>query len=170
MKCNRNRTSFETFFLFVHAVSGEDMIRIENGDHDECGESRGKTAVIQNEAAMHTCGGGAYDCVNQAGKQALFPTVSTCDGAESRGECNAVDVYLSGKHPRKRFTEEGIDDTNEKRQGNVAEHDGSNVSRVLSVCGECQRRKQCTDRRTREACADGKSDLGENHTEKLGCK
>ena len=170
MKCNRNRTSFETFFLFVHAVSGEDMIRIENGDHDERGESRGKTAVIKHEAAVHTCGGGAYDCVDQAGKQALFPTVSSRNGAETRGERNTVDVYLRRKHPRKRFTEKGIDDTNEKRQGNVAEYDGSNVSRVLSVCGKRQSRKQCADRRTREACADGKSDLGENHTEKLGCK
>ena len=102
-------------FLFVHAVAGEDVIRIENGDHDKRGESRGETAVIKHEAAVHTCGGGAYDCVDQAGKQALFPTVSPRNGAETRGERNTVDVYLRRKHPRKRFTEEGIDDANEKR-------------------------------------------------------
>ena len=146
------------------------MIRIENGDHDQCGESRGKAAVIKNEAAVHTCGGRAYDCVDQTRKQALFPTVSARDGAESRSECDAVDVYLRGEHPRERFAEKGIYDANEEGQGNVAEYDGSDVSRVLSVCGERQSRKERTDRGTREACADGKSDLGENHTKKLGCQ
>ena len=146
------------------------MIRIENGDHNQCGEPRSKATVIKNEAAVHTCGGRAYDCVDQTGKKALLPTVSSGNGAESRGERNAVDVYLCGKHPRKRFSKKGIHDTNESRQGDVTKYDGSNVSRVLSVRGKRQRRKERTDRGPREACTDGKSDLGEKHTEKLGCK
>ena len=100
-------------FLFVHAVAGEDVIRIENGDHDQSGESRGEAAVVKNEAAVHARGRGAYDCVDQTGKQAFFPTVPSRNGAESRGEGNAVDVYLGRKHPRKRFSEKGIYDANE---------------------------------------------------------
>ena len=112
---DRKRTSLACVecFLFVYAVSGEDVIRIENGDHDQSSESGGEAAVIKNKAAVHTCGRGAYDCVDQTGKQALFPTVSTRDGTETRGEGNAVDIYLCGKHPWKRFTEKGIYDANE---------------------------------------------------------
>ena len=100
-------------FLFVHAVAGKDMIGIKNGDHDQCGKPRGEAAVVKNEATVHARGGGAYDCVDQSGKQALFPTVSSSNGAETRGECNAVDVYLGRKHPRKRFSEKGVYDANE---------------------------------------------------------
>ena len=106
--------------------------------------------------------------MNQAGKQALFPTISTCNGTETCSECDTVDVYLSRKHPRKCFAEKGIYDANENGQRYVAEYDGGDVSRVLSVCGKRQCRKECADRGSREACADGKSDLGENHTKKLG--
>ena len=41
---------------------------------------------------------------------------------------------------------------------------------MLSVSGKRQRREKRADRRTREACSDGKKDIGENQTEKLGCQ
>ena len=144
------------------------MIGIQNGDHDQGGQTGGKAAVIQNEAAMHACGRRAYDRMDQSGKEALFPSVSTRDGAKTGGEGDTVDIYLRGKHPRKRFSEERVDDTNENGQRNVAEDDGSNVSRVLTVSGKRQCREERADRGTREACSDGEADLGEDHAKQLG--
>ena len=146
------------------------MIRIQNGNHDQSGQTGSKAAVIQNEAAVHTCGGRAYDRVDQSGKEAFFPSVSTCDGAETGGEGDTVDIYLRGKHPRKRFTEERVYDTNENRQRNVTKHDGGNVSRVLTVSGERQCREERADRGTGEACSDRKTDLREDHTKKFRCE
>ena len=92
------------------------MIGIQNGNHDQGGQTGGEAAVIQNEAAVHACGGRAYDCVDQTGKDTLFPSVSARDGTKTGGEGDSVDIYLRGKHPRKRFSEERIYDTNENGQ------------------------------------------------------
>jgi hypothetical protein len=41
---------------------------------------------------------------------------------------------------------------------------------MLSVCGECQRRKNGSDCGTRKACSDWETDGGEKQAEKLGRK
>ena len=152
---------YKNIFSTVFSVSGEDMIRIKNGDHDERGQPRGEASVVKDEAAVHAGGGRAYDRVDQAGKQAFFPTVSAGDGAKPRGERNAVDIRLCGQQPGKCFPEKGVYDTNEREERDIAENDGRDVPRMLSVGGERQRREDGSDRGTREARMDGERDGGE---------
>ena len=154
--------------LFVVGIAGEHVIGVEDGDHDQCGKSRGKATVEEDEAAVHTCRGRAYDCVDQTCKQALLPTVFSGDGTKTRCEGNAVDIRLRGKHPRNGSAEESVYNANECKEHDVAENDGSDVSRMLSVCDERQRGKDCADGGTRKSRGDGQLNGRENHAEKIG--
>ena len=154
-------------FLSVFSVSRENMIGIKNRDHNQSGQSCGESAVVKNKSAVHACGRRAYDCVNQAGEQTFFPTVSACNRAKSCGESNTVDVCLRGKHPRKRFSEEGVYNTHDSGQCDIAEHNGCDVSWVLTVGGKGQCSENGADRGTCETCSDRKTDLGEKQSKKL---
>lgn len=107
--------------------------------------------------------------MNETCNQALFPSVFSRNGAKSRCECDPVDIFLCGKHPRERFSEKSVHDANEGKERDIAQNDGSYVSRVLSVCGERQRGKDRANGRTRKACTNGKLDGGEYHAQDLGC-
>ena len=141
--------------LFIVGISGENVIGIEDGDHDQRGKTCGEATVEENEAAVHACRGRAYDRVDQTCEQALLPTVFSRDRAETGCEGNAVDICLCGKHPRDGSAEKGIYNANESKERNVAENNGSDVSRMLSVCGKRQRREKRTDGGTRKSCGDG---------------
>lgn len=154
--------------LFVVGIAGEHVIGVEDGDHDQCGKSGGEATVEEDEAAVHTCRGRAYDCVDQTCKQALLPTVFSGNGTKSRCEGNAVDIRLRGKHPRNGSVEESVYDANECKEHDIAENDGSDVSRVLSVCDERQRGKDCADGGTRKSRGDGQLNGRENYAEQIG--
>lgn len=51
---NRRR---HALLLLIVGVSGENVIGVENGYHDQRCESCGKTAVKKDESTMHTCCG-----------------------------------------------------------------------------------------------------------------
>lgn len=167
LRCDGQPSAAHALLLIV-GVSWENVIGVEDGYHDQSGESGSKTAVEENEASVHACGGRAYDCVNKACKQALFPSVLSCDGTEPRGERDAVDVFLCGEQPGERFPEKSVHDTNEGKECDISQNDGSHVSWVLSVGGERQRRKEGANGGTRKACAHGKLDGGENHAKEIG--
>ena len=50
--------------LFIIGISGENVIGVEDGNHDQRGKTRSEAAVEENEAAVHACRGRAYDRVD----------------------------------------------------------------------------------------------------------
>ena len=154
--------------LFIIGISGENVIGVEDGNHDQRGKTRSEAAVEENEAAVHACRGRAYDRVDQTCEQTLLPSVLSRNRAKTGGKGNAVDICLRGKHPRNGSAEESIYNANEGKERDVAENNGSDITRMLPVCGKCQRRKKRTDRGTRKSCGHGQLNGWEDHAEKIG--
>ncbi len=130
-----------------------DLVKIKQRNEYQRGKSRGKSAVVKHESAVHIGGNGAYRCAKHARDNAVAKAVLTRDRAKPRGKGKSVDIRLRGQRPRniKPRNETDGDNADPKRQ--VADGDGKNVARVLSVRRKGQGGKHHADRRTRKANA-----------------
>ena len=141
-----------------------DLVKIKDGQEHEGGETGVEAAVIENETAMHRCGGGADDGADEACENADLPSVFTGEGAKTRGEGDAVDIALCGKCPRHVHATEGTDDADEHEQKRITHRDGPDGAGVLSICGEGESGKGDADGGAREAdtLRQEGEDLGQN--------
>ena len=117
------------------------IIIIEDRDEHECCKSCGKAAVIKHESAVHLCRYGAYHSAKRACENAVSHAVSACYGAESGGEGKAIDIRLCGERPRDIEAADQADANDRKEERYVAENDGKDVSRMLTVGGKGERGK-----------------------------
>ena len=143
------------------------IIIIEDRDEHECCKSCGKAAVIKHESAVHLCRYGAYHSAKHACEDAVSHAVSTCDGTEACSEGKAIDIRLCRERPRDIEAADQADANDRKEERYVAENDGKDVSRVLTVGGKGERGKDDAHRGAREAdtCRKRREYLGENKDE-----
>ena len=155
--------------LYVVLEFRLDLIEIKDGEQHERGKPRGKAAVIEHEAAVHGCGGGADDGADKSRKHTDLPTVFARERTKTRGEGDAVDIALCGKRPRHVHAADEAEGGNEREKDGVSHRDGPYVARMLTVSGKGECREGDAHGGTREADALRKEgeDLGqdEDHVE-----
>ena len=161
------------FLLSILFVIGEfrfDAVEIKNGKKHKGSQTGIETAVIENEPAVHTCRRGADDGADEACQNTDFPSVFTCKGTKTRCKGKSVDIALCGKHPGKLIAKDAADATNHDKKADIAKHDGSYISRMLSIRRECECCKGYADRGTCETGDRGQNEVREEHLQKFGNK
>ena len=85
-----------TAMLFVILTLRLYLIKIEDGDEDQCGKSGVEAAVVEYEAAVHFCGYGAYDSAHKACQYAVTESLFSGERTKTRCKSQAVDICLRG--------------------------------------------------------------------------
>jgi len=119
----RHKTLFVSFYfedlVAIHVI-GFDLIEIENWNDNKCGESCVKSAVIEDEAAVHCRGGCADDGTDKTCQNAVFEAVAACDGAKTRSEGKTVYICLSLERPRNGSTRNGAECTDDGKKNSIS--------------------------------------------------
>ena len=113
---------------------------------------------------MHIGGNGAYRCAEHARDHSVAEAVLARDRAKPRGEGKSVDIGLRRQRPRDIKPRKQTYNGNNCPKHRVADGDGKDVARVLTVRRKRQRGKDNADRRARKAhsCGQGGEHLGQN--------